>query len=107
MDTDTAAPEEIFRDRVQAARGARGLSQRALAARVAELGLKINPTAITRIERGERRVSLNEVVAIATALDTHPLMLFHPEPAKAVRELHEAQMAELGIGVVYEPKKED
>lgn len=72
-------PEEVFRRRLQEAREARGgMSQRELAARVANIGMKINQSAITRIERGERKVSLGEAIALAAALDVAPVNLFLP-----------------------------
>ena len=65
-------PGETFRRRMQEARKLSNLTQRALVARLHEMGLEINQAAIARIESGERKVSLDEAVAIAAALDQAP-----------------------------------
>ncbi len=54
------------------------MSQRALVARLAEIGQKMNQAAIARIERGERKISLDEAIAIAAALDVAPVHMFLP-----------------------------
>ena len=54
------------------------MSQRGPAASLKALGHPINQSAITRIERGERKVTLGEVVALAVALDVAPIYLFLP-----------------------------
>jgi transcriptional regulator with XRE-family HTH domain len=54
--------------------------------RLADIGMSMNQAAITRIERGDRKVSVDEAFAIAVALDVAPLSLFLPiegeEPVK-------------------------
>ena len=61
--------EGVFARSLRSLRGARKWSQARLAAEVAERrGLNLDPTAITRIERGQRGVSLSEAVAIAAVL---------------------------------------
>jgi hypothetical protein len=54
------------------------MSQRRLVARLDQLGLPLNQSVITRIERGTRKVSLDEAVALAAALDVAPVHLFMP-----------------------------
>lgn len=44
-------------------------SQRRLAEALDEIGVKLDPSAVTRIERGVRDVKLREAVAIASALE--------------------------------------
>jgi transcriptional regulator with XRE-family HTH domain len=80
VETSTAdTPEEVFRRRLQEAREARGgMSQRDLAARLADIGYRLSQSAITRIERGERKVSLGEAIALAAALDVAPVHMFLP-----------------------------
>lgn len=56
--------------RFRALRTEKDLTQAAVAARLEESGLSLDPTAITRIERGSRTLRLGEAVAIAAALDT-------------------------------------
>ena len=80
MDTKTAnsSPGEIFQRRLHQARRAQGVSQRDLVARLSNVGQSMNQAAIARIERGERKVSIDEAFAIAVALDVAPLSLFLP-----------------------------
>jgi hypothetical protein len=54
------------------------MSQRRLVARLDQLGLPLNQSVITRIERGTRKVSLDEAIALAAALDVAPVHLFLP-----------------------------
>ncbi len=78
MGTTATTPGETFRHRLREAREARPMSQRGLAARLTELGLPMSQAAVTRIERGDRKCSLDEAVAIAAALDVAPMHLFLP-----------------------------
>lgn len=59
-----------FGKRIQEARADLEISQRELAERLAERGLKLDPSAITRIEKGTRPVRVEEAVALAAVLDT-------------------------------------
>jgi transcriptional regulator with XRE-family HTH domain len=96
LDTDTASrsPEETFQRRLPEARKAQGVSQRDLVARLAHIGHDMNQAAVTRIERGSRKVSVDEAFAIAVALDVAPLSLFLPiagdEPVKLAPRREEA-----------------
>ncbi|MGH9045339.1 MAG: helix-turn-helix domain-containing protein [Acidimicrobiales bacterium] len=45
---------------------------RELSKRMAEIGRPIVPSGITKIEKGERRVDVDDLVALALALDTTP-----------------------------------
>jgi transcriptional regulator with XRE-family HTH domain len=58
-----------------------GISQTVLAARLEHHDIRLDGTAITRIERGSRAIRLNEAVAIATALDVSLGTLLHPAPS--------------------------
>jgi transcriptional regulator with XRE-family HTH domain len=69
-------PGETFRRRMSEARKLHNLTQRGLVARLHDKGLEINQAAIARIESGERKVSLDEAVAIAAVLDQAPMNLF-------------------------------
>ncbi len=60
--------ESIFGRAVRAARQERGWSQRELAENLSPR-IKLDPTAITRIETGGRSVRLEEAVALVDALD--------------------------------------
>lgn len=59
-------------------RQARGLSTTRLAAALEDLGQPIPPTGITRIEKGQRRVDTDDLVALALALNVSPLTLLLP-----------------------------
>lgn len=62
--------ERTFALRMRAARNALGLSQRAFAEGLeAACGAKLDPSAVTRIETGQRPVSLVEAVWIADFLN--------------------------------------
>lgn len=58
-----------FGDLLRARRNRLGISQRTLSERLAEAGMKIDPTAITRMETGQREPKLNEALALAEFLD--------------------------------------
>lgn len=62
-------PELTFAQRVRELREALGLSQTQLATTLRLKGVKIDPTSITRLEKGTRGVRLDEAVAIAGVLD--------------------------------------
>ncbi|MFD8590583.1 helix-turn-helix domain-containing protein [Streptomyces sp. NPDC059637] len=60
---------------IERARTARGYSQRQLAARVTALGRPMTFTVLSRIERTVRRCDIDDLVAIATALEVAPQVL--------------------------------
>lgn len=63
-------PEARLARRLKKQREQRGWTQIRFAVEMGQLtGIHLDPTAITRIERGERSVRLNEAVAIAMTLD--------------------------------------
>lgn len=70
----TAANIERLRRRV-------GLSQRELAARLTALGRPTPGTALSKIERGERRVDVDDLAVFAVALGVAPSTLLLPPVA--------------------------
>jgi transcriptional regulator with XRE-family HTH domain len=60
--------DESFGKLFLEARKAKGISQEAVAAALASRGYVLHVTTIGKIERGERRVSVGEAVALASAL---------------------------------------
>lgn len=72
-------------------RTARGMSQRELAERVARKGLRLDPTAVTRIERGERDVRLGEAIVLAWELDASLSEMWSRDPMTGYHE-HEADV---------------
>lgn len=68
---------------VQELRQRRGLSHRALAERTRQIGRPIQPTGIVKIEAGERRVDVDDLVALAIAFDVTPNRLLLGEAGDA------------------------
>lgn len=77
--------DKTFGVRVRKARTDRKWSQRTLAEELDKLGVKLDPSAVTRIERGSREVKLREAAAIATVLAV-PLQDLAPPPNSSPRE---------------------
>jgi transcriptional regulator with XRE-family HTH domain len=65
-----------------------GMTVRDLSAKVTELGRKILPSGITKIEKGERRVDADDLAALATALNVSPPRLLM-DGRLAVKKLEE------------------
>ena len=65
MEQDDGELDGLVRKRVRALRVAQGLSLDALAARA-----RISPSTLSRIENGQRRLALDQLVVLARALDT-------------------------------------
>lgn len=59
-------------------RNAQGLSTVRLATMLAGAGRSISATAITRVESGERRVDVDDLVALAAVLNVNPSALLLP-----------------------------
>jgi transcriptional regulator with XRE-family HTH domain len=57
----------------------RGLSYAALSRRLADLGHPVLDTGLMKIEKGQRRVGVDDLVALAVALDCTPNRLLLPE----------------------------
>ncbi len=66
--------ENVLRLRKQ-----RGLTVRQLSERLAELGAPILASGITKIEQQQRKVDVNDLVALAAALNTSPAVLLAPD----------------------------
>ena len=67
--TESATIDSMFGQRFATARKERGFSQEAIVREVATRGYSLHLTAIGKIERGERRVTIGEAAAIADSLD--------------------------------------
>lgn len=78
-----------FGERVREARDKLEWSQRKLAEALEGFDLKLDPSAVTRIERGTREVKLREATAIAAALGVS-LQDLTPSPASTPREQFDA-----------------
>lgn len=68
-------------ERVRELRTRAGLTQEDLAVRLRMLGHDLHSTAITRIEKGKRGVLVDDLVALAVALDVSPNRLMLPAEA--------------------------
>ncbi|MGM9474347.1 helix-turn-helix domain-containing protein [Pseudarthrobacter sp. YS3] len=70
-------------DNVKRVRGYRSLNYVELSRKLAELGRPISPLAVRRIEEGDRRVDVDDLLALAVALGVPPnsLLLPHEDPS--------------------------
>ena len=66
---------------VQAIRKRRNMSQQDLARALAELGRPMQPSAIAKIEAGDRRVDVDDLAALAVALNVSVARLMVPDAA--------------------------
>jgi transcriptional regulator with XRE-family HTH domain len=64
-----------------------GLQYTGLSARLAELGWSLSPVALRRIEQGDRRVTVDDLVALAVALEVSPETLLMPYAENADDEV--------------------
>lgn len=73
-------PGAVFARRLRQARRAASLTQADLAAQLVERGFAMDSTTITRIERLDRAVKLEEALALAEILGEPLDALLHDEP---------------------------
>jgi transcriptional regulator with XRE-family HTH domain len=66
---------------VEGLREARGMTYRKLSAALEEIGRPIFPLGLSRLGRGERRVDVDELVALAIVLGVNPSALLFPRDA--------------------------
>lgn len=69
---------EVVAANVRRVRSRRELSLRDLAALLAALGHPISVSAISKVENGDRRVDVDDLVALAIAMNVSPLTLLLP-----------------------------
>lgn len=72
------SPSHVVAERVRHWRKERGLNQQQLAERLDEQGTPIGNTGLSRLERGERRVTVEDLCALARALHVSPALLLCP-----------------------------
>ena len=81
-DVMDASPEAVFSARLRDAREAAGMTQAELAALVSERhGIQLDPMTVLRMEKGRRRITLNEAVAVADVLGIRLFDLLLPVTA--------------------------
>ncbi len=68
-ETSPRTTSEVFGSRLRQARERQGWNQEDVANKLENLGLKLDRTAIAKIEGGYRKLSLDEAVAIAAVLN--------------------------------------
>jgi transcriptional regulator with XRE-family HTH domain len=68
----------VFAERLREARNARGWRQQDLADEMGKLGMPMDRTTIAKLEKGQREVRLDELVALAVALDVALVHLVLP-----------------------------
>ncbi len=70
--------------RLNIARLRGGMQYKQLSEKLAEIGRPIPPLGLRRIEDGERRVDVDDLVALAVALDVNPAALLLPSEDRGV-----------------------
>lgn len=65
-------------ENVRRIRGQRGMTTYALSDALAEAGRPITPTAIVRLEKQKRQVTVDDLAALAAALSVTPAQLLEP-----------------------------
>ncbi|WP_084486373.1 AIPR family protein [Nocardia sienata] len=71
-------------DKIRSLRRERKLTLEALSARLADLGRPLDLSALARMEKGQRRIYVDDLVALASALDIAPSQLLPTEPPAQV-----------------------
>lgn len=74
----SASISDIFREQLRLARRSKDWTQQDLSEKLAEIGVRMDPTTINRLEKGSRGVSLDEAIAIAIVLRRSPFGLCAP-----------------------------
>lgn len=84
---------ETVRSNLRRIRDRQGISGPDLSAKLIDLGRPIPPLGIHRIEAGKRRVDVDDLMALAVALQVSPISLLMP-----VSDDPEAQVTATGVG---------
>jgi transcriptional regulator with XRE-family HTH domain len=77
------SPSTVAAERIRTTRDRRGLTQAQLAAALTRLGHPMHQSAIAKIEARERKITLDDVLVLAVALDVPPGLLFVPVESDA------------------------
>lgn len=94
---DLGGTGETVKENVKRLRG--GMQYKELSERLAELGRPIPPLGLRRIEAGERRVDVDDLMALAVAFDVSPLALLLPRDGS--RELASPMAGVVGREVAH------
>jgi transcriptional regulator with XRE-family HTH domain len=83
---DTQPASEVLRRRIREYRKAKGLSQRALAEAMTNVGLRLTFDKVSKIEKGVRRVNYDELLGFAYVLDVPLAQLMRsPDGERPIR----------------------
>jgi transcriptional regulator with XRE-family HTH domain len=82
---DAEGVRKAIGDNVERIRGRRGLSVRQFSARLKELGLSLSASGVSDIENAARKVSADELLIFAIALNTSVIDLLTPEDGKPLQ----------------------
>lgn len=77
--TDIGPTAQTFSTNLTRLREAKGLTYTQVSKRLADGGRNISPLAVRRIEDGERRADVDDLMALATALDVSPTYFLMPD----------------------------
>lgn len=84
MATNAVLPGPTMRrvsENIERLRKLRGLSQAQLALRLTKIGRPMLDTAVSKMERGSRRIDVDDLVALAIALNVSPVAILMPATA--------------------------
>lgn len=79
---------DVVAENLRATRKRRGLTVRALSARLGDLGFSLVPSGVTKVETADasarRRIDVDDLAALALALDSSPVALLTPRERQDV-----------------------
>jgi transcriptional regulator with XRE-family HTH domain len=95
--TKPASPSETFAKELGRTRESKRITQQQLCERLEEMGVRIDRTAVGKIETGKRSVTVDELFALAAALRVSPLTLVIPraDPMMRVTPKYEVPSGEV------------
>lgn len=86
--TEAVSPEQAVAQEVRAWRNRRNLTAQELADKVTELGGSMSRQAISKLENGDRKITLDELGVLAQALGVPPVLLVIPLGKTSTVELY-------------------
>lgn len=72
------ASSQVVGENVARIRKATGVTAKAVADRMTELGVSLSPSGVSDIEAGRRTVSVDQLTCLAVVLDVSPVALLNP-----------------------------
>lgn len=111
-DWSEQTPEQQFGARLRELREHYDLTQAALAKRLDDRGVKLDPSAIARLEKGLRSIRLNEAVTIASVMQMNVDELLRPalppdeQVAQAKKQIDRTWWRSLAAAAEYDSAEE-